>query len=214
MQEFAGRDFFIPNDISSSAFFIVAGLLIKNSKITLKKVGINPLRTGLIDTLQEMGGKISYENIEEINGEKVADIVVEYSKLKGVSVPASRSASMIDEYPILSVACAFADGESHLFGLEELKAKESNRLLMIATNLQKCGVEVKFTENSLSIKGGFIQPKNLVSVKTAMDHRIAMSSLIMGLCLENGIEIDDDSMIATSFPNFFNIFNQFNNQDL
>jgi 3-phosphoshikimate 1-carboxyvinyltransferase len=214
MQEFAGRDFYIPNDISSSAFFMVACLLIKNSKITLKNVGVNPLRTGLIETLQEMGGKILLTNIKEINGEKVADIIVEYSKLKGITVPASRSASMIDEYPILSIACAFAEGESHLLGLEELKAKESNRLQMIATNLENCGVAVKFTENSLSIKGGFVMPKNLVAIKTAMDHRIAMSFLVMGLCLENGIEIDDDSMIATSFPNFFNIFNQFNNQDL
>lgn len=210
MQEFAGKEFFIPNDISSSAFFMVASVLIKNSKVILKDVGVNPLRTGLVDTLLEMGANISFHNIREIGGEKVADIEVQYSKLKSVDVPASRSASMIDEYPILAIACAFANGTSKLNGLAELKAKESNRLLMIAQNLEKCGVEVKMTNDSLEIKGGFSMPKNRVKVATAMDHRIAMSFLIMGLLLENGVEIDDDSMIQTSFPNFESIFEQFN----
>ena len=140
LQEFGGRDFEIPNDISSSAFFMVGALLVKNSKILLKNIGVNPLRTGLIQTLQEMGGKILLKNIREIGGEKVADIEVEASDLKAINVPASRSASMIDEYPILAVACAFANGTSKLNGLAELKVKESNRLAMIADNLQNCGV--------------------------------------------------------------------------
>ena len=209
LQEFAGRDFDIPNDISSSAFFIVGALLVKNSKILLKNIGINPLRTGLIQTLQEMGGKILLKNIREIGGEKVADIEVEASSLNAIDVPASRSASMIDEYPILAVACAFANGTSKLNGLAELKVKESNRLAMIADNLQNCGVEVKIGDDYLEIKGGFSMPKNLVEIKTAMDHRIAMSFLIMGLCLENGVQIDDDEMIKTSFPNFEKIISQF-----
>ena len=209
LQEFAGRDFEIPNDISSSAFFMVGALLVKNSKILLKNIGVNSLRTGLITTLQEMGGKIALKNIREIGGEKVADIEVEASSLKAINVPASRSASMIDEYPILAIACAFANGTSKLNGLAELKVKESNRLAMIADNLQNCGVEVKIGDDFLEIKGGFAMPKNVVAIKTAMDHRIAMSFLIMGLCLENGVQIDDDEMIKTSFPNFEKIISQF-----
>jgi len=209
LQEFASRDFEIPNDISSSAFFMVGALLVKNSKILLKNIGVNSLRTGLITTLQEMGGKIALKNIREIGGEKVADIEVEASSLKAIDVPASRSASMIDEYPILAIACAFANGTSKLNGLAELKVKESNRLAMIADNLQNCGVEVKIGDDFLEIKGGFAMPKNVVAVKTAMDHRIAMSFLIMGLCLENGVQIDDDEMIKTSFPNFEKIISQF-----
>jgi 3-phosphoshikimate 1-carboxyvinyltransferase len=209
MQEYDGRDFEIPNDISSSAFFMVGALLVKNSKILLKNIGINPLRIGLIQTLQEMGGKILLKNIREIGGEKVADIEVEASDLKAIDVPASRSASMIDEYPILAIACAFANGTSKLNGLAELKVKESNRLTMIADNLQNCGVEVKIGDDFLEIKGGFAMPKNIVEIKTAMDHRIAMSFLIMGLRLENGVQIDDDEMIKTSFPNFEKIISQF-----
>ena len=209
LQEFASRDFEIPNDISSSAFFMVGALLVKNSKILLKNIGVNSLRTGLITTLQEMGGKIALKNIREIGGEKVADIEVEASSLKAIDVPASRSASMIDEYPILAIACAFANGTSKLNGLAELKVKESNRLAMIADNLQNCGVEVKIGDDFLEIKGGFAMPKNVVAIKTAMDHRIAMSFLIMGLCLENGVQIDDDEMIKTSFPNFEKIISQF-----
>ncbi len=208
LQEFDARDFTIPNDISSASFFIVAGLLIKNSKIKLLNVGINPLRTGIIQTLIEMGGNISITNHQQINGEQVADINVEYSKLKAVDVPASRVASMIDEFPILAIACANASGISNLSGLNELKTKESNRLLMIAQNLEKCGVKSNINNDSLEIIGGINIPKNRVKISTALDHRIAMSFLIMGLTLENGVEIDDDDMIKTSFPNFDKILNQ------
>ncbi|MFM2200211.1 MAG: 3-phosphoshikimate 1-carboxyvinyltransferase [Pseudomonadota bacterium] len=208
LQEFQAKDFNIPNDISSASFFIVACLLTKNSHITLKNVGINPLRTGIITTLQEMDANIQIVNQKEVNGELVADIVVESSKLKAIEVPASRSASMIDEYPILSIACANAKGVSKLNGLAELKTKESNRLLMIAQNLEKCGVSVKLANDSLEISGGVVQPRQRIFINTAMDHRIAMSFLIMGLTLENGLEIDDDQMIKTSFPNFEKIISQ------
>jgi len=209
LQEFGGKVFEIPNDISSSAFFMVGALLVKNSKILLKNIGVNPLRTGLISTLQEMGGKILLKNLREIGGEKVADIEVEASNLKAIDVPASRSASMIDEYPILAIACAFANGTSKLNGLAELKVKESNRLKMIADNLINCGVEVKIGDDFLEINGGFTMPKQLVNINTAMDHRIAMSFSIMGLCLENGINLDDDQIINTSFPDFEKILSKF-----
>ncbi len=206
MQEFGAKNFEVPADISSAAFFIVAALITKNSKITIKNVGINPLRDGIISTLKEMGGNIEFKNLREIGGEKVADILVESSDLKGIEVPADRAPSMIDEYPILSIAAAHAKGKTKMCGLAELKVKESNRLLMIAQNLENCGVKLKMGDDFLEVEGGIHQPKNLVKITTAMDHRIAMSFFIMGLSLENGLEIDDCQMIATSFPTFLDIF--------
>lgn len=209
LQEFNAKDFAVPGDISSAAFLIVAALLVKNSKITIKNVGVNPLRDGVVTTLREMGGKIEFLNEREIGGEKVADILVESSNLKGIEVPADRAASMIDEYPILAVAAANAEGVTKMNGLAELKVKESNRLLMIAQNLAACGVTLKMGDDFLEVQGGITQPKSAVKITTAMDHRIAMSFLVMGLMLENGTEIDDASMIATSFPSFEKIFTDF-----
>jgi 3-phosphoshikimate 1-carboxyvinyltransferase len=205
LQEFNACNFFVPSDISSAAFFIVAALIVEGSNITLKNVGINPLRTGIITSLQEMGGDIIILNTKTINGELVADIKVCYSKLKAINVPASRSAFMIDEYPIFAVACAFAFGTTTMNGLAELKVKESNRLMMIANNLQSCGVKVVVGSDSLEITGGVNQAKEIIKLSTALDHRIAMSALIMGLNLNCGIEIDDSTIINTSFPQFFDI---------
>ncbi|NBV05670.1 MAG: 3-phosphoshikimate 1-carboxyvinyltransferase [Proteobacteria bacterium] len=209
LQEFDAKNFEIPGDISSASFLIVAALLVKNSKIKIKNVGINPLRDGIITTLREMNGNIKITNEREIGGEKVADLIVEYSDLKGIEISASRAPSMIDEYPILAVAAANAKGVTKMNGLAELKVKESNRLLMIAQNLENCGVRLKMGDDYLEVAGGIVQPKNLVKITTAMDHRIAMSFLVMGLTLENGVEIDDSSMIATSFPTFEKIFADF-----
>ncbi len=209
MQEYDAKNFEVPGDISSAAFIIVAALISKNSQITIKNVGLNPLRDGIIVTLQEMGGNIELLNKREVCGEIVADVKASSSDLKGIKVPASRAPSMIDEYPILSIAASFASGATFMEGLEELKVKESNRLLMIAQNLEKCGVSLKMHEDSLEVFGGVTSPKDLVKITTSHDHRIAMSFYIMGLMLENGLEIDDYSMIATSFPNFLDIFEGF-----
>lgn len=209
MQEFDAKNFAVPGDISSAAFLIVAALLVKNSKITIKNVGINPLRDGIVTTLREMGGKIEIANEREIGGEKVGDLIVEYSHLKGIEIPADRAPSMIDEYPILAIASANATGVTKMNGLAELKVKESNRLLMIAQNLENCGAKLKMGDDYLEVQGGVTQPKNLVKIATSMDHRIAMSFLVMGLTLENGVEIDDASMIKTSFPTFEKIFEGF-----
>lgn len=209
LQEFDAKNFEVPGDISSAAFLIVAALLVKNSRIKINNVGINPLRDGIVITLREMGGKIELSNEREIGGEKVADIIVESSELKGVEVPAERASSMIDEYPILAIAAANAQGTTKMNGLAELKVKESNRLLMIAQNLEACGVAAKMGDDYLEVVGGIKQQKTAVKISTAMDHRIAMSFLIMGLMLENGTLIDDASMIATSFPNFEKIFDDF-----
>jgi len=209
LQEFDAKDFNIPGDISSAAFLIVAALISKGSRLKIKNVGINFLRDGIIKTLLEMGANIELQNQKFVAGEKVADIVVESSELKGVNVPESRAPKMIDEYPILAVAAAHASGVTKMNGLAELKVKESNRLLMIAKNLENCGVTVKMGDDYLEVKGGISQPKELVKIATSMDHRIAMSFLIMGLNIENGVEIDDASMIATSFPTFESIFRNF-----
>ncbi len=209
MQEFDAKNFDVPGDVSSAAFLIVAALLVKGSKIKIKNVGINPLRDGIIITLREMGGNIAIVDEREIGGEKVADLIVEYSELKGIEIPASRAPSMIDEYPILSIAAANAKGTTKMNGLAELKVKESNRLLMIAQNLENCGASLKMGDDFLEVKGGISQPRSIVKVKTAMDHRIAMSFLVMGLTLENGVEIDDSEMIKTSFPTFEKIFSDF-----
>jgi 3-phosphoshikimate 1-carboxyvinyltransferase len=156
-----------------------------------------------------MGGDITIFNTQILNGELVADIRVQASKLQGINVSASRSAFMIDEYPIFAVACAFANGTTTMHGLAELKVKESNRLMMIANNLQNCGVKVVVGSDSLEITGGVSPKKEPVKLATALDHRIAMSALIMGLALENGIQIDDATPINTSFPQFFDILKNF-----
>lgn len=206
LQEYDAKDFIVPGDISSAAFLIVAALIVEGSHIVIKNVGINPLRDGIITSLQEMGGAIKLTNQRLVGGEMVADILVESSKLKAIEVPASRAPIMIDEYPIFAVAAAHAKGVTKMNGLAELKVKESNRLLMIAQNLEKCGVALKMGDDYLEVQGGINQPKLQVKIATAMDHRIAMSFLIMGLSLENGVQVDDGSMIATSFPSFEGIF--------
>lgn len=209
MQEFDAKDLIVPGDISSAAFLIVAALITKNSQILIKNVGINPLRCGILTSLMEMGGNIELKNQRTLNGEMVADIFVESSELKAIEVPAERAASMIDEYPIFSVAAANAKGKTKMNGLAELKVKESNRLLMIAQNLENCGVSLHMGDDYLEVTGGIKQSDKLAKITTSMDHRIAMSFLVMGLTMEGGCEIDDVSMIQTSFPNFENIFSGF-----
>lgn len=208
-KDFDAKDFTVPGDISSAAFVIVAALITPGSKIKINNVGINPLRDGIITTLKEMGGNIEFTNQRLVGGEKVADIVVEYSELKGIEVPASRAPSMIDEYPILSIAAANAKGITKMSGLEELKVKESNRLQAIANGLKACGVEVKVGEDSLEVIGGIKEQNKIAEIKTHLDHRIAMSFLIMGLTVKDGVKIDDSEMIKTSFPNFMQIFSEF-----
>ncbi len=206
--DFYAKDIEVISDISSAAFLIVAALLIKDSDITLPNIGINPLRTGIIDSLIEMGANIELKNKRQVCGENVADIHVCYSKLKAVNIPASRAISMIDEYPILAIAAVNASGVTKMEGLEELRVKESDRLAMVANNLKECGVEVVEGADFLEIKGQTQNHKKLAKIDTAMDHRIAMSFLVMGLTMERGIEIDDTSMIKTSFPNFLDIFKE------
>ena len=206
VQEFQSKDLSVPNDISSAAFFIVGALIIPDSRIELKNIGINKLRDGIIETLLEMGADIEIINKRENAGELVADIKVRYSNLRGVEVPANRVAKMIDEYPILAIAAAHATGVTKMSNLSELKAKESNRLSEIYKNITKCGIEAKMGDDDLEIIGGIRSLDNVPRITTYHDHRIAMSFFILGLTMKNGIEIDDTSMISTSFPNFLNLF--------
>ncbi len=199
------REITVPTDPSSAAFAVVAALITPNSHLTLRHVCMNPLRTGLFTTLLEMGADISIINPHKIGGEDVADLVVKASALKGVVVPAERAPSMIDEYPILSVAAAFAEGETTMLGLEELRVKESDRLSAILNALTACGVTARADGDNLTVTGGKVAGDTTIT--THYDHRIAMSFLVMGLASEKPITVDDASAIATSFPNFVTLMN-------
>lgn len=199
-------DIDVPGDPSSAAFLVVAALITPDSDIVIENICINPLRTGLYDTLIEMGADIKFTNKRLQAGEDVADIAVKYSKLRGITVPADRAPSMIDEYPILSVAAAYASGETRMEGLHELKVKESDRLQAVADGLAACGVTHQTGEDWLNVEGSNVKGGGLV--ETCMDHRIAMSFLIMGLASKLPISVDDGSMIDTSFPNFAELINE------
>ncbi|PYE89281.1 3-phosphoshikimate 1-carboxyvinyltransferase [Phyllobacterium leguminum] len=204
--ELKGQTIDVPGDPSSTAFPLVAALIVPGSDVTIRNVLMNPTRTGLILTLQEMGANIEILNARLAGGEDVADLRVRASELKGVSVPPERAPSMIDEYPVLAVAAAFAEGETIMDGLEELRVKESDRLSAVADGLKANGVECAEGEASLTVRG---TPggKGIGggTVATHLDHRIAMSFLVMGLAAEKPVTIDDSAMIATSFPEFMDL---------
>jgi len=193
----------VPRDPSSAAFALVAALIVPGSDIRIPAVLLNPRRTGLITTLIEMGGHIVIENERESGGEKIGDLVVRSSALKGVEVPPERAPSMIDEYPVLGVAAAFAEGRTVMRGLEELRVKESDRLAAIAAGLKANGLTTAQTHDSLTVEGrGLDDVPGGARVTTHLDHRIAMSFLTMGLAAKDSVSVDDIAMIATSFPEF------------
>ncbi|MEF3366297.1 3-phosphoshikimate 1-carboxyvinyltransferase [Methylocystis sp. 9N] len=198
--ELIARAVRVPADPSSAAFPLVAALIVEGSDIVIEGVMTNPLRSGLLTTLQEMGADIALENRREEGGEEVADMRARFSRLSGVDVPAERAPSMIDEYPILAVAAAFAKGETRMRGLSELRVKESDRLEAIAAGLRVNGVDCEIIGDDLIVRGG--SAKGGGFVETHLDHRIAMSFLVLGLASENKVVVDDETMIATSFPSF------------
>ncbi|MER9296022.1 3-phosphoshikimate 1-carboxyvinyltransferase [Mesorhizobium sp. M0621] len=207
-----GQTIAVPGDPSSAGFPLVAALIVPGSDITIENVLMNPTRTGLLLTLQEMGGKIDILNPRNAGGEDVADLRVRYSELKGVIVPSERAPSMIDEYPVLAVAASFAEGETLMQGLEELRVKESDRLSAVANGLKLNGVDCTEGEASLAVRGrpggkglGGHPNGQDTTVQTHLDHRIAMSFLVMGLATEKPVTIDDQAMIATSFPEFMGL---------
>jgi 3-phosphoshikimate 1-carboxyvinyltransferase len=196
----------VPGDPSSAAFPLVAALLVKDSDLVLEGVLINPLRAGLLVTLREMGASIEELSRRDEGGEPVADFRVRASVLKGVDVPAARAPSMIDEYPVLAVAASFAEGETRMRGLGELRVKESDRLAAILDGLRANGVECEISGDDL-IVAGRTRAKGGGKVATHMDHRIAMSFLVMGLASEKPVAVDDASFVGTSFPGFAELMN-------
>lgn len=205
--ELQGRDVTVPGDPSSAAFLIAAALIVPGSDITIEGVLVNPTRTGFYTTLQEMGGDVALLNPREEGGEPVADIRARFSKLSGVTVPAERAPSMIDEYPMLAVVAAFAQGTTRMDGLAELKVKESDRLAATAAGLEANGVRTEVEGDTLIVHGtGKAAGGGLVA--THLDHRIAMAFLVMGLASETPVTVDDTGMIATSFPEFRSLMEQ------
>lgn len=196
----------VPADPSSAAFPIVAACIVPESEVVIENVCTNHLRTGLFETLREMGANLREENPREWQGEPVANLRASYGTLKGVQVPAERAPRMIDEYPILAVAAAMAEGTTTLHGLAELRVKESNRLQAIIDGLTACGVKVDAQGDTLKIHGTAGKaPKGGATITTNLDHRIAMSFLVMGMVSENPVQVDDVNCILTSFPNFLEL---------
>jgi 3-phosphoshikimate 1-carboxyvinyltransferase len=191
----------VPADPSSAAFPMVAALLVPGSEAVLTDVMTNPLRTGLLTTLREMGADIETLELRSDVGEAMADFRVRASTLKGVDVPPERAPSMIDEYPILAVAAAFAEGTTRMRGLKELRVKESDRLSAVADGLRANGVGVEIEGDDLIVRGTGRAPGGGM-VATHMDHRIAMAFLVMGMASGKPVGIDDGGFIATSFPGY------------
>jgi 3-phosphoshikimate 1-carboxyvinyltransferase len=204
-QALSGASIRVPGDPSSAAFPLVAALVTPGSEVTVEGVLLNPLRVGLLETLREMGADLTIENVREESGERVGDVTTRHSALRGVVVPPHRAPSMIDEYPILAVAAAYAQGPTVMRGIGELRVKESDRIAMMAAGLSACGVGVEEEPEGLivagtaranhGVKGGAL-------VHTHGDHRIAMSHLILGLGAQAPVAVDEPGMIATSFPGF------------
>ena len=201
-QRLVGTGVRVPGDPSSAAFPLVAALVVPGSEVTVEGVLLNLLRTGLFETLTEMGADISITDEREDGGERVGDITARHSALTGVDVPAGRAPSMIDEYPILAVAAAFATGRTVMRGVGELRAKESDRIALMAAGLEACGVQVEEEPEGMIVTGAAGSVRGGAQVETHGDHRVAMSHLVLGLAAEAAVAVDEPGMIATSFPGF------------
>ena len=204
-QSLTGTKIRVPGDPSSAAFPIVAALITPGSEVTVEGVLLNELRTGLFTTLKEMGADLTLSNVRIESGEEVGDLTARHSQLKGVEVPPERAPSMIDEYPILAVAAAFATGATYMRGIGEMRVKESDRIALMAAGLAASGVGVEEEPEALTVVGtgaGNHPVKGGARVVTKGDHRIAMSHLVMGLASDAPMSVDEPGMIATSFPGF------------
>jgi 3-phosphoshikimate 1-carboxyvinyltransferase len=209
-QKLTGTTIAVPGDPSSAAFPVVAALITPGSEVVVEGVLLNPLRTGLFLTLQEMGADLTIENQREEGGELVGDLVARHSALTGVDVPPERAPSMIDEYPILAVAASYAEGATVMRGLGELMVKESDRLALTAGGLRGCGVVVTRDGDMLTVvgaAGGNRPVQGGAQITTHGDHRIAMSHLVLGLASAEAVSVDEPGMIATSFPGFVELMN-------
>lgn len=193
----------VPRDPSSAAFPLAAALITPGSEVRVNGVGVNPTRIGLFDTLREMGADLEFVNSRIVGGEPVADITARHSGLSGVEVPPERAVTMIDEYPILSVLAAFAEGKTLMRGIKELRVKETDRIDAMAKGLRSCGAEVEEQADQMAVHGQ--GPEGVIGGATCeskMDHRIAMSFICLGLAARSPVSVDDTSSISTSFPGF------------
>ncbi|MBT5231349.1 MAG: 3-phosphoshikimate 1-carboxyvinyltransferase [Methylococcales bacterium] len=195
----------VPSDISSAAFFLVAGSITPNASLTLSHVGMNPTRIGVINILQQMGADITVENAREVGGEPVADLVVKHAPLKGIQIPEDQVPLAIDEFPVIFIAAACAEGQTVLTGAEELRVKESDRIQVMADGLVACGINATATPDGMIIEGGQLTGGKLDSHG---DHRIAMAFTVAGLQATGVIEIADCDNVNTSFPDFIALANQ------
>ena len=200
--EFKSKSIDIAGDPSSAAFFIVGALILPESRVTLKNIMLNPSRIAFIKILKKMGGKIKVKKTKQICGEDVGNITAEYSKLKGITIPANQSAYLIDEYPIISVAATQARGRTIMKGLDELRYKESDRIKSIVLNLKKIGIDVHEVNNNLHILGKKIKIFKDIKIKSFGDHRIAMSFSILNILHYNKLKIDNKKCINISYPDF------------
>jgi 3-phosphoshikimate 1-carboxyvinyltransferase len=200
----------VPGDPSSAAFFAVAALIVPGSELTIENVGLNPTRAGLVEVMRQLGGSVEELNRRDVGGEPVADLLVRQSALRGIEVDPALAPSMIDEFPVLFVAAALAEGTTTTRGLDELRVKESDRLATMAAALTGAGAQVHEREDGLVIDGTAGEPLRGSAngrTKTHLDHRIAMSMAVGGLARRAGVEIDDTRPIATSFPAFEPLLN-------
>lgn len=204
-QELTAADIVVPGDPSSAAFLAVAAAITDGSNITLTNVGLNPLRDGLFECLTEMGAGIEVTNLRQQAGEKVGDIRIKSAPLTGIDVPPERAPSMIDEYPVLFVAAAFAKGRTVMRGIRELRVKESDRIATMAAGLKACGVTLEEEEDGLIIEGTGLPPTGGATVATRLDHRIAMAFLTLGLGTKTPVTVDDGRVMETSFPGFVSL---------
>lgn len=205
-RELQGQEIVVPGDISSAAFFLVAGLIVPGSELLIRGVGINPTRTGIIDILNLMGADLSLLNQREVSGEPVADILVKSSCLKGVEIGGDLVPRAIDEFPVICVAAACASGRTVVRDAHELRVKETDRIKAMAENLRLAGISVEETEDGMIIEGGGRFTPFVADSKG--DHRIAMSMLVAGLATPGSSRVEDTECIATSFPNFLTLLEQ------
>ena len=208
--ELKPQDIVVPRDPSSAAFPVCAALIVEGSDVLVPNIGLNPTRAGLFETLRDMGADLTYENLRTEGGEPVADLRAKYSpNMQGIEVPAERAASMIDEYPVLSVVASFASGKTFMPGVKELRVKESDRIDAMAQGLRACGVQVDEGDDWWTVHGGGAggSAKGGATVESRLDHRIAMSFMVLGMGTPEPVRVDDGGPIATSFPIFEALMN-------
>jgi 3-phosphoshikimate 1-carboxyvinyltransferase len=206
--ELTAADLRVPGCVSSASFPLVAAALATGSSLRLDGIGVNPLRTGLIETLRAMGANLRHGPVADVSGEPATWLEIEQAQLTGVDVPAARAPSMIDEYPILAVAAACARGTTRMHGLAELRVKETDRLAAIAAGLEACGVTVEADEDSLTIHGCDGAPPGGATIDACHDHRIAMSFLVLGGVAKAPVTVEGAETIATSVPDFAGLMNR------